>query len=153
MIKRSLTGDIMVAVQISPPGTSLETAMRQLHPFPLFERYVDHDISIDGGKTVAIKANTQVEMFLADFKNNLKWPLFGAGDRACAGRHLALPFLKILFLELSSLPNFDPKRNHLYSGRSNDNNLSFAEMKYFLKTIATIILERLYNRFFLVKSS
>ena len=141
----------MVAVQLSPPGTCLETAMRQLHPFPLFERYVDRDISLDGGKTVAIKAHTQVEMFLADFKDSTKWPIFGGGERMCAGRHLALPYLKILFSDLSSLPNFDPNRNHLYSGRGNDNNLTLGETLFFLNTIFTVILRRLYTRVVLKK--
>ena len=135
----------MVSVQMSPAGTTLETAMRLLHPFPLFERYVDHDLTLDG-KTVAIKAHTQVEMFLPDFRNSTKWPLFGAGERACAGRHLALPFLKIVHAELTPLPYFDPRRNHLYSGRGNDDNLSVSESIYFVRTIGATIANRLYAR-------
>jgi hypothetical protein len=139
-------GDTLVALHMSPPGTSLDTAMRLYHPFPLFERYVDHDISLDGGKTVAIKAHTQVEMFLSDFRDSTKWPVFGAGERICAGRHLAMPFLKLLVAELSPLPNFDPLKNHLYSGRSNDDTLTLAQSLYFVKTIGSIIAERFYHR-------
>lgn len=139
------SGDVMVSVQLSPAGTSLEAAMRSLHPFPLFERYVDHDLSLDG-KTVDIKANTQVEMFLPDLKNSTRWPLFGAGERACAGRHLALPFLKVVHEELTPLAHFDPRCNHLYSGRSNDGNLTVGESIYFVRTIGTIIAQRLYAR-------
>lgn len=79
--------------------------------------------------------------------DNLKWPIFGAGERICAGRHLAQPFLKILCSELSSLPNFDPNRNHLYSGRGNDDNLTLGEILFFLNTIFSVILRRLYIRF------
>ena len=138
-------GDILVAVKLSPPGTSLEMAMRKYHPFPLFERYVDHDISIDG-RNVLIKANTQVEMFLSDFKDSAKWPLFGAGERVCAGRHLAMPLLKVLHTELTPLSNFDPSKNHLYSGRSNDDSLTVSQALFFLNTIGSIILYRLYDK-------
>lgn len=118
--------------------------MRQYHPFPLFERFVDHDLSLDGGKSIIIKAHTQVEMFVADFKDSLKWPLFGGGERACSGKHLALPYLKILHADLNGLSNFNPILNHRYSGRSNDNNLTAAEIAFFLKTVMTVIVRRLY---------
>lgn len=131
----------------SPPGTSLDWTLRHSHPFPMLERYVDHDLSLDGTR-VDIKAHTQVQMLLADFKDSTAWPVFGAGERACPGRHLALPYLRLLVTELLPLPHFRPGENHLYSGRCNDDKVTLHESVYFVRTIAAIAMERFYCRIF-----
>jgi hypothetical protein len=138
-------GDIMVALKLSASSLSVESAIRKMHPFPIFERYVDHDISLDG-KTVDIKANTQVEMFVPDFaESSYNWPIFGAGDRACAGKHLAIPFLRVLGSELRSSANFQPHINHRLSGRNNDTNLTFSEIFYFVTKIIAVLFGQLFQ--------
>lgn len=37
-------GDIAVALQLAPPGTSPDAAVRDMHPFPIFERVVEKAI-------------------------------------------------------------------------------------------------------------
>lgn len=37
-------GDIAIALELAAPGTSPDAAVRDMHPFPIFERYVDRDI-------------------------------------------------------------------------------------------------------------
>ena len=49
------TGDILSAMNAHPEW-SLDAAMRNMHPFPVFERFVDHDI-IHGGK-VCVKSGS-----------------------------------------------------------------------------------------------
>ena len=136
----------MVALKIAPSGSTVEAAIRKMHPFPIFERFIDHDVSLNG-KTVDIKANTQVEMFVPDFaESSYNWPIFGAGDRVCAGKHLAVPFLRVLDTELRSNVNFQPQINHKYSGRNNDTNLTFSEIFYFVTRICFVISRQLFQR-------
>ena len=49
------------------PKLGLEAAMRQMHPFPIFERFVEKDVVVKG--KVAVRAGTQVMMFTSDFKD------------------------------------------------------------------------------------
>ena len=95
------------------------------------------------------------------------WPIFGNGDRSCAGMHLALPFLRILRnvliegsnadtvnttsgttsgaasgassgLTLTLDAMFQPEINHLYSVRHNDVKIeSLSEMIYFIKVVVS----------------
>jgi hypothetical protein len=114
------SGDIMVALK-AHPELPLESAIRAMHPFPIFERYVSHDIILPSSshrpassekkerphqkdqqqQVIAVKGNTQVIMFTSDFlisnNSNYSWNIFGAGDRICSGMHYALPYLRILF--------------------------------------------------------
>jgi hypothetical protein len=106
----------MVAIK-AHPELPLEAAIRAMHPFPIFERYVPHDITLPSSShrppcssekkgqqqgaapVVVVKGNTQVIMFTSDFlisNPNSSWNIFGAGDRICSGMHLALPYLRIL---------------------------------------------------------
>lgn len=127
--------DIMTAVKmISSGDMSMDTIMREMHPFPILERYVAKDVYHNGRLVVA--ANTQVIMFTSDFnKNNYPWPVFGSGKRSCAGMHLAIPLLQVLRSELSRSKLFKPEVNHRYSGRNNDNNMSILEFWYFANTV------------------
>ena len=138
----------MVAMKNRPDLESIEACIRVVHPFPLLERFIDHDISLDRSK-IDIKANTQVEIFLSDLSSSdYNWPIFGCGDRVCAGKHLAIPFLKVLQSKLTSLSQFQPQINHRYSGRNNDNNFSFLEMLYFFRRIGEVLCQSLIARRF-----
>ena len=91
-------GDIAVAMKANPK-LSLDAAMRQMHPFPIFERWVEKDVVVRG--KVAVRANTQVIMFTADFRDSKTvWPAFGAGPRACAGTTLALGLLQAMHSQM-----------------------------------------------------
>jgi hypothetical protein len=152
-------GDILCALKIEKlknKDVTLEAAMRLQHPFPLFERFISKDLSIQSksGSSVSIKANTQVIMFTSDFVkaggNNYPWPVFGAGPRVCRGAFLALPLLTTLVAELYPSPcvssssilgnQFKPELNHRYSGRHNDGKVEQAsELMYFVKTVCLIL--------------
>jgi hypothetical protein len=62
-----------------------------MHPFPIFERYIDEDIIINN--ELIIKSPAQVIIFVFDImnnkdnldKNNAIFPIFGAGSRICPG--------------------------------------------------------------------
>ena len=135
-------GDIMCSVAINGPSCDydLETCMRMQHPFPILERYAQADITLNND--VVIKKGTHVIMFTSDFTNSkYNWPLFGAGPRACAGGHLALPVLKVLMTELVRHPLFNPLRNHKHSGRHLDGKaFSFSESLYFIETVLNVYL-------------
>lgn len=130
-------GDIMCAVKLEPSLPSMDAVLRVMHPFPIFERYVENDIVFNG--EVAVRARTQVLMFVSDFRDSTNWPVFGAGTRGCPGMHIATPFLKALSLELMKpevAEAFQPLKGHKYSGRHNDGWSNFEEAWYFFKTIS-----------------
>ena len=54
---------------------------------------------------------------------------------SCAGRHLAMPFLKVMVDTLRNSPQghaFTPSVGHLYSGRHLDGVVSVADTLYFI---------------------
>ena len=130
-------GDIMCSVAINGPSCDydLETCMRMQHPFPIFERYAQTDVTLKN--EVVVQKGTHVIMFTSDFAySNFNWPLFGGGSRACAGGHIALPVLKVLMTDLVKHPLFDPLKNHQYSGRHLDGKVSsLSESMYFIATV------------------
>ena len=146
-------GDVAVALK-RRPGLRLEDAMRDAHPFPIFERFVSEDVYVDrrvdrGGKTtsgrknvLAVRKNTQVIMFTSDFRgSNVPWPVFGAGARMCAGTSAALGVLRAVATTLSAAGDaFAPEAGHKYSGRHNDGVSSLGEAWYFAKTVVPIVL-------------
>lgn len=137
------TGDAMIAVKLHPEATTLEQALRIMHPFPIFERFVHEDVYVAGHRVV--RKDTQCFMFTSDFANSpFPWPIFGAGLRSCAGMHFANIFLKTIFNEVTgsacstcSIPPqlFQPELGHRYSGRQLDGVTSFSESIYFAKCI------------------
>ena len=147
------TGDTMCAVALSPPETPLDECMRAYHPFPIFERFVDRPVVLDhahppssssssSASSAGVAVPSHCVMFSTDFRGqDHPWPVFGAGPRACAGAHLAAPFLKILTQEFAALPSgkFVPTRGHRYSGRHLDGRASsegwIAGAVYFMQTI------------------
>ena len=130
-------GDIAVAMK-AHPDLALEPAMRRMHPFPIFERWVDKDVVVKG--RIAVRANTQVIMFTSDFANSKHlWPAFGTGPRACAGTSMALGVLNAIHQKMLGRPGFDPERGHRFSGRNNDGVTSLAEVWYFAKTVLPVV--------------
>ena len=124
-------GDVAVALK-RRPGLRLEDAMRDAHPFPIFERFVSEDVYVDrrvdrGGKTtsgrknvLAVRKNTQVIMFTSDFRgSNVPWPVFGAGRESCAGTSAALGVLRAVATTLRRRRLSRPRAGHKYSGRHN----------------------------------
>ncbi len=129
-------GDIMCSVAINGPSCDydLETCMRLQHPFPIFERYTQADVTVKN--EVAIEKGIHVIMFTSDFADSkYHWPVFGAGSRACAGGHIALPVLRALMTDLVKHPLFNPLKNHKYSGRHLDGKVSYSECMYFIQTV------------------
>ena len=130
-------GDIAVAMK-AHPDLALEPAMRRMHPFPIFERWVDKDVVVKG--RIAVRANTQVIMFTSDFANSKHlWPAFGTGPRACAGTSMALGVLNAIHQKMLGRPGFEPERGHRFSGRNNDGVTSLAEVWYFAKTVLPVV--------------
>ncbi|KAJ1451917.1 hypothetical protein M885DRAFT_528320 [Pelagophyceae sp. CCMP2097] len=124
---------------------SCEAAMRIQHPFPVLERFVDADVVRKDG-SVAVKGGTQVIMFTGDFSSTVLWPVFGAGPRACAGTQLALPLVQLLHARLvrgdaAVRKRFRPDVGHKFSGRDNDNNWTFTEMRYFAAVVAGVLFK------------
>ena len=147
-------GDVAVALK-RRPGLRLEDAMRDAHPFPIFERFVSEDVYVDrrvdkkNGKTtsgrknvLAVRKNTQVIMFTSDFRgSNVPWPVFGAGARMCAGTSAALGVLRAVATTLVAAGDaFAPELGHKYSGRHNDGVSSLGEAWYFARTVVPIVL-------------
>jgi hypothetical protein len=129
----------------APPDTAdaafLDACLRRHHPFPIFERFVAADVVVAGA--VAVPARSQVIMFASDLAGDARWPVFGAGPRACAGAHLARPLLRALLAELPRAARFCPLRGHADSGRHNDGRVaSLAEAVYFAATVARAICSR-----------
>lgn len=130
-------GDIAVALQ-THPTLSAEDAIRRMHPFPILERYVAADVRCPRSGSVLVRGGSQVVMFTSDFEGS--WPVFGAGDRSCAGMHIALPLIRALQAELVGTPSFRPEEGHRYSGRNNDDKMSPAELWYLLRTVARAVV-------------
>jgi len=94
------------------------------HPFVILERY-------------HVNTNTQYYIPLEIVKN---LP-FGFGPRKCPGQDIAILFLDT-FLKYINKDKFKPKLNHLYSGRSNDNNDSIISIIYQIKTIFNLLIKK-----------
>jgi hypothetical protein len=118
----------MVAIK-RHPTLPLEAAIRLMHPFPIFERYVPINIYCPSTKQqhhersstppqgnpslpqtsqeeeLVVPAGSQVVIFTSDFlKSEYSWNVFGSGPRMCAGMHIALPFLRILHKKFLDIP-------------------------------------------------
>ncbi|PRW45482.1 Lysosomal beta glucosidase [Chlorella sorokiniana] len=132
-------GDIAVALQLAPPGTAPDAAVRDMHPFPIFERYVDKAILHPDTGEVAVPAGSHCIIFSADLAGS-QFPIFGAGPRACPGGPLITGLLPLMQSKLVGCPRFHPQRGHESSGRHNDTNWSGAETAYFVKTVGKLLV-------------
>ena len=63
---------------------------------------------------------------------------FGFGPRKCPGQNIALLFIET-FLKYINKDKFNPKLNHLYSGRSNDNKDDIYSIIYQIKIIFNLL--------------
>lgn len=132
-------GDIAVAMR-RHPELSVEEAIREMHPFPILERFCAADVLLSDGRLV-VRAGTQVIMFTNDFRGpTSELPPFGAGARACAGTSLALALLRPMHATLRRHAAFAPEKGHRYSGRNNDGAASWAESAYFVRTVLPVVL-------------
>jgi hypothetical protein len=128
--------DLLVAMKQLAP-CSLDYALTNMHPFPIFERWVDAPVELHG--QVVVPANTQVVMFTDDFVGAKGWPLWGAGQRACTGSHLGAALVRAMYDSLSKAKEFRPEEGHRHSGRNNDTSMSLGEFWFFLRTVASAV--------------
>ena len=122
--------DILVSLYAVPSGAppkDVREMIMMAHPFPILERLVDDSRLAMAG----IPANTHVFMFTSDMK---PCSTFGAGKRVCSGISHAVAVLETFLEERSHYP-FSPMKNHFYSGRDNDRNISMGEGLYFLSAV------------------
>jgi hypothetical protein len=136
-------GDIMCGVEIMRPQhgqDSLEATMHKMHPFPLWERYVDKDILSENGSQVLVKRGTHTIIFPSDVCPVVS--IFGAGERKCAGIFLARPLMEEMATTFLSVPpdRFRPTQGHRFSGRHQDSNMSLVELGYLVKTVLLTVL-------------
>lgn len=146
-------GDIACAMH-SYPQLEAEACIRLMHPFPIFERYVESDV-FDHDGTLVVSGGTQVVMFTSDFNtvgsdpSSSSWSIFGSGIRSCAGAKYALILINSMrndWVKAGEEQNttrvvsnaiFQPEVGHKDSGRHNDNQpTTFSENVYFVSTIA-----------------
>lgn len=127
--------DIFVTVSQLPDDKrrDIRHVLSLAHPFPIMERFVDDSRMEQHG----IPTNTHVFMFASDLP--LK-SVFGAGKRVCSGVAHASAFFEAFVDEIPNLEAFVPAKNHRYSGRDNDKNLSLRECVYFVCTVLCAIV-------------
>ena len=101
-------GDVAVAM-CTHPHLSLEAAMRQMHPFPIFERWVEDDVVVRG--KVAVKAGTQVRE-MQPRTRGLKPPEF---ERASKGYRRFITRLQTFRIRLQRSPVYRCQIWSLYS--------------------------------------
>ncbi|KAI9911848.1 hypothetical protein PsorP6_009042 [Peronosclerospora sorghi] len=121
--------DVAVALKewvlVTPTNESITSEIiRQCiciaHPFPIVERYFPN-----GNAKIGIGPNTHILIPLDEMAGDAFAAgvdlSFGAGPRACVGRHMAMKAMTGLFTDEFVRSNkFQPKLNHKYSGRHND---------------------------------
>jgi len=103
------------------------------HPFVVLERYNK-------------ETNTQYYLEIDTFhKASTFDPTilnYAMGPRACLGRVIARIFLEHFFQPIvEDMTKFYPEVNHLYSGRDNDDNMSFQETIYQVTKIFGVIFK------------
>jgi len=99
---------------------SVHANITQHHPFPILEREIVRD-----GRRFQVFIPTDVLQILP----------FGYGERKCAGQGIATAFLETFFTTLIQRSIYQPKRNHLYSGRDNDHNDDLEAVVFQIKAI------------------
>lgn len=131
-----------------------QEAIRLEHPFPVLEREMTRDLQVGD---LELSRGTQVFITLDDFAqedefrperwrdgrdNPYRALPFGAGPRVCLGKALAQEMLgEMLQGLLTQIPldRLQPSRNHLYSGRDNDGEETWAEYFYQARVFASVL--------------
>eukprot|EP00300_Choanocystis_sp_HF-7_P007280 c15197_g1_i1.p1 GENE.c15197_g1_i1~~c15197_g1_i1.p1 ORF type:complete len:493 (+),score=84.04 c15197_g1_i1:211-1479(+) len=123
------------------PGMSIEDSIRTAHPFPVLERFLEHELTTTNlkGEEVHFPAGTQVVAFLdtAPWSTECRnWAPFGSGVRQCTGRLQAMSLMRPLAKAMAdNNHSIEPEQGHLYSGRHNDNKNSFDADLFFAKAV------------------
>lgn len=104
------------------------------HPFPVLERY-DPDTSTQYFIPLDTLTNFN------NFNELTRKIVFGLGVRKCAGQVYAhIIIKKLLHFYFNNQENFNPMKNHKYSGRNNDN-LNLQEILYMGKILIQILFK------------
>ena len=129
-------------------------SIRLAHPFPVLEREITKELLY---KNLKLSVGTQVFLMMDQFKhshefNIEKWDnsvksqyavfAFGAGQRICPGKKVALKMLSIIveeFVKQVPIKDIVPFQNHHYSGRMNDGKESLRSNLYQLKIFIGIV--------------
>lgn len=137
------------------------SAINYKHPFPLFERWFPHGLK--DGKQFIIEPNTHVfipidEIGRKCYKKRTAstyWSAFGAGERACGGREIAMTLctkmFHVLLTHQRSEEKFSPWINHNYSGRDNDFKETLSQTFYQIVRLIQTLWKIVRRRFVLGK--
>lgn len=125
------------------------------HPFPILERFnkeknTQYFLLMDEVEEILNKAASNENNSSSKIENinYLSQFNFGYGIRLCLGKAFGMTVLSSLMTkELLLNEKFDPRINHMYSGRDNDNGNLF-ESIYQMKVFFCIIFKLLKNRIF-----
>jgi hypothetical protein len=120
----------------------IESCLFKSHPFPILERY---DASTNTQIFIDMRKLTEMKDIEGTAIN------FGLGVRSCLGRVYARQFLNYYFsTDMINSSLFDPKKNHLYSGRDNDNT-NLKEGIYQIIIVIKVVIKEVYKRMRRVK--
>jgi hypothetical protein len=121
----------------------IDEAIHGMHPFPVLERILTEDVG-DSSKGAQLPQGTHVFIFLdtmgkkIPYNSETRWTPFSVGQRGCIGKHIAMALMVPLFGGLIDYPHFNPEKNHRFSGRNNDENVTVSETLYQLTTLFRI---------------
>lgn len=136
-------------------------AINYKHPFPIFERWFPHGL-IDGERFL-VEPNTHVFIPIDEIGRNCYnkrtastyWLAFGAGERACGGRDIAMTLcmkmFDVLLKHRNSDEKFKPWIDHNYSGRDNDFKETLPQTLYQLVRLMQILWKLGRRRFVMGK--
>lgn len=115
-------------------------AINYKHPFPIFERWFPHGLK--DRQQFIIEPNTHCFLPIDEIGRNCYnkstavtyWSAFGAGNRACGGKDIAMTLctkiFHVLLTHQRSEEKFKPWIDHNYSGRDNDFKESLSQTFY-----------------------
>ncbi|SPR00622.1 unnamed protein product (mitochondrion) [Plasmodiophora brassicae] len=132
--------DVVVAVtslpghERRPVGDLVAEALRQQHPFPILERYVEQPVGdIPANSVVFIPFDTALAKCDPRHADQL---VFGAGRRACPGMALARSTLQALLEATIGHERLQPCVGYRWSGRRNDGKETLPETVFQITSFA-----------------
>lgn len=136
-------------------------AINYKHPFPILERWFPHGLK--DGEQFIIEPNTHVFIPIDEIGRSCYnkrtastyWSAFGAGERACGGREIAMTLctkmFQVLLTHQRSEEKFKPTKNHNYSGRDNDFKETLTQTCYQITRLIQILWKLVRQRVVLGK--